>query len=261
MWLAVPATAVAATTEEVLAKLVKSEAGVTTFEADTKMISKAGEKATEMTGHMAWQVVMKDGKRAGMLVNVKQQMTTEETGTFNMLVVDDGEFVWTETRNPQVGIMVIKNRPDAAKQQTGDTQQLRDKYDLKLIGEEEFDGQQMWVLEGTPKNKAEDAAAPRPRSGKGMAAQAGEPAKVHVYIGQKDLMCHRFRAFDKAGNEMLDMQFTNLKVNGSLDPALFKYAPPKGARVMDMTKGMPDIRGMMKGMPKEQAPVEAPPAE
>ena len=51
---------------------------------------------------------------------------------------------------------------------------------------------------------------------------------------------------------MADAQFTNIKVNGALDPALFKYTPPAGARVMDMTKGAPDIRGMMKTLPKEE---------
>jgi outer membrane lipoprotein-sorting protein len=76
-----------------------------------------------------------------------------------------------------------------------------------------------------------------------------EPGKVRIYISQKDLMCHRFRDYDKDGSELADMQFTNLKVNGALDPALFKYTPPEGALVMDMTKGMPDFRGMMKDLP------------
>jgi hypothetical protein len=79
--------------------------------------------------------------------------------------------------------------------------------------------------------------------------QAAQPEKVRIYVGQKDLMCHRYLAYDKAGTEIMDMQMTNIKVNAVLDPALFKYTPPAGANVMDMTKGMPNMGDMMKNMP------------
>jgi len=245
MWLAAAAPAVAATAEEVLAKLAKNEGEVKTFEADMKTIAKAGEKTHELTGHIATQAVLKDGKRTGTLLNVKQQMAMDDGSVINTLVVNDGEFLWMETRHPQMGVMVMKNKADAGNSPPADPQKFRDQYDLKLAGEEEFDGQKMWVLEGTPKEKAADA----PPAG-GMGPQALKPAKVHIYIGQKDLLCHRFRSYDKEGNETADVQFTNIKVNGALDPALFKYTPPPGARVMDMTKGTPDIRGMMKNLPK-----------
>ena len=67
-------------------------------------------------------------------------------------------------------------------------------------------------------------------------------------------MTHRIRTYGKNDAELSDMQFSNLKINPTLDPALFKYTPPEGARVVDMTKGMPDfsgMKGMPKGMPKE----------
>ena len=243
MCLASAAPAVAATAEEVLAKLAKNEGDVKTFEADMKTIAKAGEKNLEMTGHIATQAVLKDGKRTGTLLNVKQQMDMGEGGVVNTLVVNDAEFLWMETRTPQMGSMVMKNKPDAGNQPTADTQGFRDRYDLKLAGEEEFDGQKMWVLEGTPKEKAADAP---PAGGRRISPQAGEPAKIQIYLGQTDFLCHRFRAYDKADKEISDVQFTNIKVNGALDPALFKYTPPPGARVMDMTKGAPDVRGIME---------------
>jgi len=244
--IAASAPAAAATTEEVLAKLVANEGQVKTFEADMTFIAKSVDKNVTTTGHIATQIVLKDGQRAGVLMNMKQKMTIGEGTTSDTLMVNDGEFLWTEMPHPQMGVAVIKNKPGAGKAQTADTKQMRDRYDLKLVGEEEFDGQQMWVLEGTPKNKA--PAAPAAVGPHGM-GQQGEPGKVRFYIGQKDLMCHRFRDYDKDGNEQADMQFTNLKVNGALDPALFKYTPPEGALIMDMTKGMPDFSGMMKDLP------------
>jgi outer membrane lipoprotein-sorting protein len=125
--------------------------------------------------------------------------------------------------------MVTKSKADPAQQQTGDTSALRHQYDLTLVGEGEFDGQKMWMLEGTPKAKADEKAPP-----------AG-PSKVKVDIGQKDLMAHRITVLYKGGSEVVDVQLTNLKVNPTLDPALFKYTPPAGAEVTDMTKGLPPM--------------------
>jgi outer membrane lipoprotein-sorting protein len=113
----------------------------------------------------------------------------------------------------------------------------------------------MWLLEGTPKKKAPDGAAATTRS---MGPAAPEVAKIKIDIGVKDLMCHRYRAYDKADKEMMDTQFTNMKPNATPDAALFKYTPPAGARVMDMTKGMPDMSEMMKSMPKGAMPKTMP---
>jgi len=233
----------AATTEEVLGKITANEGAVKGFEADVKTITQM-MPGMEMSGHIAVQTIVKDGKRTGALMNMKQSMKMGEM-TMDTLMVCDGEFLWMEQKMPQ-GVMVMKMKIDPAKQQTGDTSALRDQYDLKLVGEEEFDGQKMWILEGTPKAKA--AAGKAEVAAKDAAGMdpPTQPGKSRIYIGQKDLMAHRIIALDAAGKEMADIQFTNIKLNPTLDAALFKYTPPEGANVMDMTKGMP---GMPKGMP------------
>jgi hypothetical protein len=43
---------------------------------------------------------------------------------------------------------------------------------------------------------------------------------------------------------------TKIKINGELSPALFKYTPPADARIVDMTKGIPDTGGKAKDAPK-----------
>jgi outer membrane lipoprotein-sorting protein len=170
---------------------------------------------------------------------MKVKATAGEAGEMNILVVCDGDFLWSETTHPQMGIMVMKNKPDARQMQTGDSEEFRTKYNLKVVGEEEFDGQPMWVLEGTLKAPAaaDKAAAPG----------ASDPEKARLSIGKKDNYLHRVRGYDKTGAEVADMQMTNIKVNGALAPALFKYTPPADAKVMDMTKGMPSMGGAPKG--------------
>jgi outer membrane lipoprotein-sorting protein len=243
------ASASAATLDEVLALLNKNEATVKNFEADVKISAKAAGQAVESTGHMVAQPVVKDGKRGVSLMNMKQKMTVAGMA-METLMVCDGEFIWTETRNPQIGVMVTKNKIDPTKQQTGDAHELQDQYDLKLVGEEEFDSQKTWILEGTPKAKPADKAADKTAAGAPSMDPAAQVGKVRINVGQTDNMTRRVRTYDKADQEVSDMQMTNIKLNGTLDPALFKYTPPEGAMIMDLTKGMPNMQDMMKNMPK-----------
>jgi outer membrane lipoprotein-sorting protein len=100
-----------------------------------------------------------------------------------------------------------------------------------------------WVFDGTPKVK--DASGD-PRD------PMARVSKVKFYIGQSDLLLRQYMAYDKGGNEMMNVQFSNSKVNGKVDRALFKYTPPPGAHVMDMTKGrpgMPDLDALKKMIP------------
>jgi outer membrane lipoprotein-sorting protein len=68
----------------------------------------------------------------------------------------------------------------------------------------------------------------RPKRGPGRAALS---FKVRIDVGQEDLMVHCVRSYDAGDNEFADAQYTNVKVNLTLNPALFKYTPPVGARV------------------------------
>ena len=85
----------------------------------------------------------------------------------------------------------------------------------------------MWVLEGTPKPGVDLVP-------KGMGPAAQEPGKIRMSVGQADGFVHRWILYAKDGSVMGETQLTNIKLNGKLDPALFKYTPPAGARVMEM---------------------------
>jgi outer membrane lipoprotein-sorting protein len=63
-------------------------------------------------------------------------------------------------------------------------------------------------------------------------------AKVRMVVNQTDCMLRRMVLYDKDGKEMAEMRFTNVKVNGPIDPALFKYTPPDGVKINDMTGGV-----------------------
>jgi outer membrane lipoprotein-sorting protein len=234
----------AATTEEVLAKLTKQQGAVKTFECDMKSIMSEPGQEGETVGHMAMEVIVKDGKPAGSKMNMKQTMTSKEGAVSTMLVVNDGEFLWVEMKSPESDrVMVMKQKGDSVQGKMSNPNEFNDMFDLKLVGEEDFDGQRMWVLEGTPKPKPKTPA-------RGMMMEPPMPGKVRMFVGQKDTLCHRYIMYNKAGKETVDTQMTKMKLNGKLDPALFKYTPPRGAQVMDMSKGMPNLDDLKKMIPE-----------
>ena len=128
-----PAPGAAATTEEVLALMDKGEASVKTLEADIKIGSGAtDEDAPAMTGHMALQYVMKDGKHT-TLSNAKMGAFQDSLVS---ILVNDGEFVWQEVHWGESDVTVVKRKPDPEDAPMVGSQKLRDEYDLRLAGEE-----------------------------------------------------------------------------------------------------------------------------
>ena len=62
------------------------------------------------------------------------------------------------------------------------------------------------------------------------------PARVRISVGQDDLALRRTICYDKDGKKTGEVQFTNVKVNQPIEPSLFKYTPPEGAKVEDQPK-------------------------
>jgi outer membrane lipoprotein-sorting protein len=59
-----------------------------------------------------------------------------------------------------------------------------------------------------------------------------------MFVSQSDCMARQILFYDKDGKEFMDDQFTNVKTNQPVDPALFKYTPPDGVKINDMTGGV-----------------------
>ena len=60
-------------------------------------------------------------------------------------------------------------------------------------------------------------------------------AKIKMYIAQDDLFLRRSVAYNDQGQEASQTDFSNIKVNGEVDPKTFVYTPPAGVNVMDLT--------------------------
>ena len=218
----------AITTEEVLAKIAKGEAEVKSFESDSQTVPNVGPKERQFTVHFAVEFVVKDGNPAVHRLYRKTQIKMPDGGTVTRLDVYDGEFMWTESREGATGkLNVTKKNPGILRKRVdgklviGEASvalRMTELFDLKLLSEELVDGQKTWVLEGPPKSP--DAI----------------PGKMRIFVTQDDLAARRTIAYDKDGKKAAEVQFSNVKVNQPINPSLFRYTSPEGAKVEDQTK-------------------------
>ena len=229
------------TADELLAKVKAKLAEVRSMEADVRMIQIGGQ-GDELTGHLAMQMSEKDGKTVKREYLSGQETTPLPNGkkaTTDDKVVDDGTTNWLEERHfGDRQIRVTKNGPRGDKELWPEGRLERAKasqarFALTVTGEETVDGQKMYVLEGTYRP---DPGPLKEEARKGSLKE--ETRKL--WIGQKDLMPHRWsesrllEGIDGASG--VTYNFTNIKLNQTVDAKLFEYTPPEGAVVDDKTK-------------------------
>ena len=122
-------------------------------------------------------------------------------------------------------------------------------YDFTVVRTEQFEGQPMYVLEGTWKQAA--------LTNQQVARLASVVGKVRVLVGQNDGFMHRMEQYDKSKtNSFMTMEFRNLKFNPDVPDSTFVYRPPTNAPVMDMT---PMLEMQMRAQ-SAATPAPAPPA-
>ncbi len=118
-------------------------------------------------------------------------------------------------------------------------EQARQLYSFTVLPAAELHGQKMHVLEGTLK--------PGAQTNHPAAAMFG---KLRLHIGQADGFMHQIEMFEKdATNVVMRQEFTNLKFNEPLPADTFRFTPPPGVPVVDMT----DMVIQMQGAPPPAA--------
>jgi len=221
-------------TEDHLAKVEALTSGVKTLEADMAMRSDtdAGEASRHFTwsGHFAMQVVEDAGGPARCLLNSRMKTTEGYGAGDEFLAVCDGDVQWTENRTTEgKTIKVYKGLADTgARVVMGWMLRFVKEYDLTFAGEGELDGERLWVFQGTLRPAGKHDGPWRSRL----------PDTMTVSVSPQDGVPRRQVTQLTRDNMKItcETRLTNVKVNGKLDPALFKYTPPEGADVTDLTK-------------------------
>lgn len=161
-----------------------------------------------------------------------------ETGTHEIRLVNDGRFLWCETRSSEVpGIRVRKSwSGDFESTASGYSPMLSYgrweewliRFDFSKVGEDSIDGRRMYVLDATlcpgklPPGTIDT-----------------NPPRMKLYVDQELLYVRRGLKFDKTGKEYCRYDWTNVRFDDPISPETFQYTPPPGAKLTDNTADAP----------------------
>jgi len=140
-------------------------------------------------------------------------------------LIADGEFAYT-TNEAMGKPMVVKTKIDSM--MTGEPkallEQFRKQYELKLMPEETLDGRKVFVIAGTPKEKA---------------TMPGMPVKMVLNFDQEHGVLLKVAGLAEDGKPVSTMAYSDVKFDVKLDPDRFKFKVPEGVEVMDRTSDKP----------------------
>jgi outer membrane lipoprotein-sorting protein len=226
------------TAEEVLSFSAQKMAGCKSWTANYHQFSDAVVVKTEVTGTMLF-------KQPDLTRLVGDMLMLDMGMTNKMLLVQGADkVIWQEvTVMGQKQIMKWEmtkfptNSPLAAamKSKSANPQDKwklrRERYDYKLTGTGTINGQPVFILEGAPKKDA-PAYVKETEMHKVM-------GKSRLCIGQPDGFPYKEEQFyvgDVA--PFMVIEYANVKFDAALSDDLFKYAPPAGVPVIDVTQQM-----------------------
>ena len=170
--------------------------------------------------------LQRTGDKVLLRVELKNTMThkmgeQEQTMEQPMTTIVDGEFAYTVTE-VMGQKMAMKSKIDPT--MSGDPNalfgDLREKNTLKLLPEETIDGEKVFVIEATPKQKP---------------TTPGVPSKTVIHISQKTGCLVKLTAFTADDKPMMTMAYTDRKIDPKIDPERFKFTAPAGVQVIDQT--------------------------
>jgi outer membrane lipoprotein-sorting protein len=236
--------ALAETLEEVEKKFKESakklESMTANVETKTDMEMPGGMMSVKdhQKGRYAW---MKKGDKIFMRTETKgesiRKMGEQEMKSKSETkMVMDGEHVWMLTDNAGQK-MCIKQNPQEGQSYDpkGMFEEWKKHYDLKLLESEKIDGKECWKIQAKPKEDKKDAAG-------GATGMDQHMSKMIIWIRKDIGFTVKMATYGKKDKEkpMNVTTYSDIKVNPDLDKKDFKFEPPEGVQVMDMTK-MPQM--------------------
>jgi len=154
----------------------------------------------------------------------------EQKSDTKMTVVDDGAFVWTLSETPDKA--VTKSKHDGKMGNPFDPKSgwkmVEESFKLELMPDETVDGKPMWVIAMEPKDPS-------------MKMMVG---KSMTYYDKKTGIAMKTVTNGADGKKTGESVTTDVKINDSVSADRFKFTPPAGVEVQDMTKMEGGMRGM-----------------
>lgn len=212
------------TLEAVEKKLAEQSRKTTSMSMKMKTVSDvSGEGFKSKTTIDGTYEYMMDGKKTLTRIDVSTKTQMELGGAqqnidAKSLSISDGELMWVLSE--QSGQKMVSKMKADDKQVTSWREDMKEWYNLKLLPDETVDGKPCYVIEMTPKKSP---------------AAAAEYRTVQYY--QKDT-CVVVKAVSYGADRkpVSTTTYSDIKINPKLDKGRFKFTPPAGVPVMDMTQ-------------------------
>lgn len=206
-------------------KLDQSYADLKSYSAKSSSTSDISYGSTnrkmESSGTMEW---VRRGDRVLMRSDTTIKTTTTENGaetasTSKITAVNDGEFSWvlneeggkktvTKMRTPDVEAYSPARMFDA----------YREYYEIKLLADEDFDGQACYVVEMKMKPM-----------------QGAPPSGRQLMYFRKDVgLFVKSVSYDQNGKETSVNETTDIKLDAGISAERFKFQVPEGAEVTEV---------------------------
>ncbi len=225
----------APTKEELFKMMAEKQTKVKTMEADMINTSPTPMGSMKATGHIVTAKSEVDGKTLHKYaMNTKSTMEMGgQSMTSEVKIVSDGVVVWQEMRmsmTPEIQVVKQKAKESGPTGMgpalTGEAlDEIQKTLNLGDVTEETLDGRKVYRVEGTIRDDAPNAEQMK-----------AIMSKITLYVDQENLVVSLVVMSDAEGKEVGRMEIKNLKLNHEVDPKVFDYTPPAGARVRDMTK-------------------------
>ncbi|MCQ1534127.1 outer membrane lipoprotein-sorting protein [Methanosarcina sp. KYL-1] len=192
--------------EEIAARMLEKQGSIEDYSYTMHMTSYMGEKVVESEFKTMY-------KKPHMMKNFLQEPEKEE----ETLVLSDGEFRWTYAPGTNT---VIKTKLPETPELTGDDYlsligiTLND-MDVSLLGTEEIEGREAYLLEATPKVAGEEAPA----------------YSMKIWVDKETWMLLGYEMYDSSGTLISKVEVRDLKVNTGIPDSEFEFKIPEGATV------------------------------
>lgn len=202
--------------EEIAAQMLEKQDSVEDYSYTMRMTSYIGEKGVESEFKTIY-------KKPHMLKNFIE----EPGGEAETLVLSDGEFRWTYNSGTNT---VMKTRiPESQELTENDYLSIikisLNNTDLSLLGTENIEGREAYLLMATPKETGEQAPE----------------YSMKVWIDKETWMFLGYEMYDDNRKPVSKVEIRDLKVNIGIPDSKFEFKIPEGANIKTREPGSVEL--------------------
>lgn len=156
-------------------------------------------------------------KKPNLVKNIAME-SGKENGTY---FVSDGEFAWTYA--PDTNTVIKTKIPEAQKLGKSEYSQFIGEFlndtNVTLLGMEDVDNRSAFILETTPKEKAEDYQL---------------VGRTKIWVDKETWTPLKYEVYDSNKNLTIKIEIRDLKVNTGIPDSEFVFDIPEGAKIKTM---------------------------